>query len=127
MVLLIGTNPRYEAPIFNTRLRKCWIHNELDVAVVGPKDVDLSYEVEHLGESADVVQQLADGKHPFSKRLAAAQKPVVIVGSQALQGANGGALLANVQRLAQNVRAQSGCGDSWRVLNVLHRVANQVR
>ena len=23
-VLLIGTNPRYEAPIFNTRMRKAW-------------------------------------------------------------------------------------------------------
>ena len=23
-VLLIGTNPRYEAPIFNTRMRKSW-------------------------------------------------------------------------------------------------------
>ena len=39
----MGTNPRYEAPIFNARLRKCWIHNELDVGVVGPK-VDLTYE-----------------------------------------------------------------------------------
>ena len=44
-VLLVGTNPRYEAPIFNARLRKCWIHNELDVGVVGPK-VDLTYDYE---------------------------------------------------------------------------------
>lgn len=43
LVLLIGTNPRYEAPIFNTRLRKCWIHNDLDVGYVGPK-VDLTYD-----------------------------------------------------------------------------------
>ena len=43
LVLLVGTNPRYEAPIFNSRLRKCWIHNELDVGVVGP-EIDLTYD-----------------------------------------------------------------------------------
>ena len=37
LVLLVGTNPRYEAPLFNARLRKCWIHNELNLGLVGPK------------------------------------------------------------------------------------------
>jgi hypothetical protein len=36
------------------------------------------------------------------------------------------AVMANVQKLAQNARVQSGCGSSWRVLNVLHKVAGQV-
>lgn len=43
LVLLIGTNPRYEAPLFNARIRKAWIHNELDVALIGPK-LDLTYD-----------------------------------------------------------------------------------
>lgn len=45
LVVLIGTNPRYEAPIFNARIRKAWIHNELDVALIGPK-IDLTYDYE---------------------------------------------------------------------------------
>ena len=49
LVLLIGTNPRYEAPILNARLRKGWIHNALDVGVLGP-EVDLTYDYEHLGK-----------------------------------------------------------------------------
>ena len=48
LVLLIGTNPRYEASLLNARLRKGWIHNELDVAVIGP-EIDLTYDYEHLG------------------------------------------------------------------------------
>merc|ERR1719481_1183523 len=70
LVLLIGANPRFDAPVFNSRLRKCWIHNELDLAVVGPK-VDLTYDYDHLGDSTEVLQQLADGTHPFSARVAA--------------------------------------------------------
>lgn len=31
VVLLIGTNPRLEAPLLNTRLRKAYVHNELEV------------------------------------------------------------------------------------------------
>lgn len=31
LVLLIGTNPRFEAPLLNSRLRKGWVQNELDV------------------------------------------------------------------------------------------------
>lgn len=49
VVLLIGTNPRFEAPLLNTRLRKAWINNDLRVASVGPK-LDLTYDVEVLQE-----------------------------------------------------------------------------
>lgn len=45
VVLLIGTNPRFEAPLFNARIRKAWVNNELRVASVGP-NVDLTYEHE---------------------------------------------------------------------------------
>lgn len=45
VVILIGTNPRYEAPLINTRLRKGYLHGEQTIALVGP-DVDLTYEHE---------------------------------------------------------------------------------
>ena len=125
LVLLIGTNPRYEAPLFNTRLRKCWIHNGLDVGYIGPK-VDLTYDCEHLGDSPDLVAKLVEGTHPFSKRLEGAKRPVVVVGSECLQRPDGAAILANVQQLAQKVKVASGAPQEWKVLNVLHRVASQV-
>lgn len=45
LVLLIGTNPRFEAPLLNARIRKTYIHKECDVALLGPK-VDLTYDYE---------------------------------------------------------------------------------
>lgn len=125
LVLLIGTNPRFEAPVFNARLRKCWIHNELNLAMVGPK-VDLTYDYEHLGDSTDTLRKLADGSHPFSKKLNSAKAPVVIVGSEALQRGDGGAVISLVQQIADTAKVQSGAGADWKVLNVLHRVASQV-
>lgn len=42
VILLIGTNPRFEAPLVNSRIRKAWVHNELEVGVIGPH-VNLTY------------------------------------------------------------------------------------
>lgn len=47
---------------------------------------------------------------------------MIILGSSALQREDGPALHAAVAAIAQNARTQSGCGEDWRVLNVLHRV-----
>ena len=33
MILLLGTNPRFEAPLFNARIRKSWLYNELQVGI----------------------------------------------------------------------------------------------
>ncbi|XP_008424873.1 NADH-ubiquinone oxidoreductase 75 kDa subunit, mitochondrial [Poecilia reticulata] len=125
LLLLVGTNPRYEAPLFNARIRKSWLHNELRVALVGHQ-VDLTYTYEHLGEKSSVLKELANGTHPFSQVLAAATHPVVVVGSSALQREDGAAILSAVSTIAQNARTSSGVEDGWKVLNVLHRVASQV-
>ncbi|XP_010893227.2 NADH-ubiquinone oxidoreductase 75 kDa subunit, mitochondrial isoform X1 [Esox lucius] len=125
LLLLVGTNPRYEAPLFNARIRKSWLHNELQVALVG-RQVDLTYTYDHLGESAEVLQEIAAGTHPFSTVLAKAKRPVVVLGSASLQRDDGAAIHAAVSAIAQNARVSSGVGEGWKVLNVLHRVASQV-
>ncbi|KAM8903778.1 NADH-ubiquinone oxidoreductase 75 kDa subunit, mitochondrial isoform 1-T1 [Spinachia spinachia] len=125
LLLLVGTNPRYEAPLFNARIRKSWLHNELRVAMVG-HNVDLSFAYDHLGEETSVLKELADGTHPFCQVLSAAKRPVVVVGSSALQREDGAAILRTVSTIAQNARTSSGVEEGWKVLNVLHRVASQV-
>ncbi|NXM20511.1 NDUS1 oxidoreductase, partial [Ploceus nigricollis] len=125
VLLLVGTNPRFEAPLFNARIRKSWLHNDLQVALVG-SPVNLTYRYEHLGESPQILQDIASGKHAFSKVLDNAKKPMVVVGSAALQRSDGAAIHAAVSTIAQNARARSGAGADWKVMNILHRVASQV-
>uniref|UniRef100_A0A3B5KKP5 NADH-ubiquinone oxidoreductase 75 kDa subunit, mitochondrial n=1 Tax=Takifugu rubripes TaxID=31033 RepID=A0A3B5KKP5_TAKRU len=125
LLLLIGTNPRYEAPLFNARIRKSWLHNELNVAVIGHK-VDLSYSYDHLGEDVSILKELANGTHPFCKALLAAKRPVVVVGSSSLQREDGAAILSVVSTIAQNARSSGNVEQGWKVLNILQRVASQV-
>ena len=66
LVLLVGTNPRFEATLFNTRVRKSNIHNDLRVALIG-EQVDLTYKYDYLGDSASALQELLNGTHEYSK------------------------------------------------------------
>lgn len=93
--MLIGTNPRYEAPLVNTRLRKAYVHNELEIASIGPK-VDLSYKHENLGDDAGLVSRVCQGSHAFSKVLEGAKKPAIIVGADVLERPDGSGILATV-------------------------------
>uniref|UniRef100_A0A914DSF9 NADH-ubiquinone oxidoreductase 75 kDa subunit, mitochondrial n=1 Tax=Acrobeloides nanus TaxID=290746 RepID=A0A914DSF9_9BILA len=122
-LLLVGTNPRYEAPVFNARIRKAFLHTDIEIGVVG-SHVDLTYDYEYLGDQADVIDDLLSGKSEFSKKLSAAQRPLIVVGVDALKGdQDGGALLGKLQRLAEKVRGQN---KETKVLNILHRSAGQV-
>ncbi|GFT33628.1 NADH-ubiquinone oxidoreductase 75 kDa subunit, mitochondrial [Nephila pilipes] len=121
LLILIGTNPRYEAPIFNARIRKAWMHNELNVALIGPK-LNLTYDYEHLGDSPNLLKDIASGRHEFSKKLAAANRPMIVLGSEALQRPDGAAVHALVQQIALNCQKS----ENWKTLNILHRVASQV-
>lgn len=125
VVLMIGTNPRFEAPLLNARIRKAWINNELRVATVGP-NVDLTYDVENLGDSMQVLKDLANGSHPFSKVLKEASRPIILIGSGVLQRPDGAAMFQLTQSMAQTARVTSNVEQDWRVLNVVHRVASQV-
>ncbi|XP_067928049.1 NADH-ubiquinone oxidoreductase 75 kDa subunit, mitochondrial-like [Watersipora subatra] len=123
-VLFIGCNPRFDASVFNARVRKCWIHNELDVAMVGD-EVDLTYTYDHLGSNTDTLTALLDGSHSYADKLFSAKTPMVVVGSDAFQNEDG----PQVQRLVQQLCAKlhSKCADpTWKVYNVLQKTASQV-
>jgi len=124
-LLLVGTCPRYEATLVNARIRKAWIHNELDVAMVG-KATDLTYDYEHLGEDMSVLQEIADGTHPYAEVLKNAKRPVIIVGSKPLNESGGESLHALCASISNTLKSQGSVDEEWKVLNVLQKVASQV-
>jgi NADH-quinone oxidoreductase subunit G len=118
-LLLIGTNPRHEAPILNARIRKRWRVNRLPVAVIGSAS-DLTYPSEIIGEGAAALSALLEGSHAFAEVLTKAAKPMIVVGEGALARAG---VLAAAWRLAETV---GGFTEDWHGFNVLHRAAARV-
>jgi NADH dehydrogenase (ubiquinone) Fe-S protein 1 len=119
----VGTNPRHEAALFNTRLRKNVLHRDIDIGYIGPA-VDLTYGIHHLGNGTSTLGELADGKHPFCEALAAAEKPMVVLGMSGLRREDAGAVKAAMASLAKNIPGL--LTEDWNGVNVLHTAAARV-
>lgn len=116
VVLLVGTNPRLEAPVFNARLRKRWAAGALRVGVIG-EQADLTYRYDYLGAGAQTLSGLSRAKNDFVAALKDAKKPAIIVGAGALSRDDGQAVLAAAAAVAKSF------GMTW---NVLHTAASRV-
>ena len=107
-ILLIGTNPRVEAPVLNARIRKAWSAGA-NVGLIG-EAVDLTYDYKHMGTDREALAALV---------AKVVEKPdtIVIVGQGALNEADGEAVLAHAMAYAQGAGAK---------LLVLHTAASRV-
>jgi NADH-quinone oxidoreductase subunit G len=121
-LLLVGTNPRLEAPVLNARIRKRWLAGNFPVGVIGTA-MDLTYGVENLGAGARVLAEIAEARHPFADVLKNAKRPMVIVGQGALVRADGAAVLAATRALADLLGLIK---PDWNGFNVLHTAAARV-
>ena len=112
-LLLIGTNPRREAPLLNARIRKAWLKGKLNVGLIGEAG-DLRYGYDYLGAGPASLQKLVDGEGEFFKDGKAC---AVVLGQGALARSDGAALLNLAAKLAGSVSGK---------LNVLHTAASRV-
>ncbi|MEM8956596.1 MAG: NADH-quinone oxidoreductase subunit NuoG [Pseudomonadota bacterium] len=110
-LMLIGTNPRDEAPVLNARIRKAWLAGA-KIGVVGPA-ADLTYEYFHYGDDRAALTRLE--REGVEDVL---DKPtVVIVGQGALSGADGAAVLEKAAAFAERSNSR---------LLILHTAASRV-
>ncbi len=122
-LLLVGCNPRREAPVINARIRKRWLAGGFPVGVVAAAGPDLTYDVELLGDRPSVLAGLLDGGVGFAETLRAAKRPMIVVGQAALARDDGAAVLAAAWALAREVGALT---PEWHGFNVLHHAASRM-
>ncbi|MEO5619286.1 MAG: NADH-quinone oxidoreductase subunit NuoG [Cypionkella sp.] len=111
-ILLIGTNPRLEAPVLNARIRKAWSAGA-QVGLIG-EAVDLTYDYHHFGTDRAA---LAAHVQTAKDAPADAKPGIVIVGQGALNEADGEAVLAHAMAIAEARGAK---------LLILHTAASRV-
>ena len=118
-MLVVGADPRVEAPLLNTRLRKIWLSGQAEVALIG-EQVDLSYDYNWLGAGSKTLSKLPKGA---TDMLSRAERPAIIVGAGALAGETGPAVLNALGALAKKYGV---IADGWNGFNVLHTAASRV-
>jgi NADH-quinone oxidoreductase subunit G len=121
-LLIVGSNPRREAPVLNARIRKRWRTGKLAIAVIGER-ADLTYKYEYLGAGPETLAEVASGRHPFAETLRKAERPLILLGQGALRRADGAAIAALTARTALDLGAVK---DGWNGFSVLHTAASRV-
>ncbi|MFZ4542039.1 MAG: NADH-quinone oxidoreductase subunit NuoG [Rickettsiales bacterium] len=122
VALFIGTDPRHEAPLANTRLRKAYLNNGMQAFNVGAA-FDLTFPVTQLGDNPQILSEIASGKHPVAEALKNAKNPIIILGAGALGRSDGAAVLAVVKTIASTCNVVR---EGWNGFNMLHYAAARV-
>ena len=73
-IMIIGSNPRLEAPVLNARIRKRWLKGDCLIGVIG-EPADLTYRYNYLGAGPKSLAEFAD--HPPAMKA----KPMFILGA----------------------------------------------
>ncbi|WP_428428288.1 NADH-quinone oxidoreductase subunit NuoG [Pararhizobium sp.] len=121
-LLIIGSNPRFEASVLNARIRKRFRMANFPIGVIG-EQAELRYSYEYLGAGTDSLAELVAGKGKFLSVLKKAERPMIIIGQGAISGGNGASVLAAAAKLAGAVGAVTA---DWNGFAVLHTAASRV-
>src|SRR4051812_1533948 len=115
-LMIIGANPRKEAPVLNARIRKRWRTGHLKIGVIGEK-ADLTYDYAYLGAGAET---LAGFTNHVKAKL---ERQLWLIGEGALARPDGAAILAMAAKAAVSVGAIK---DGWNGFSILHTAASRV-
>ncbi|MGQ0485822.1 MAG: NADH-quinone oxidoreductase subunit NuoG [Hyphomicrobiales bacterium] len=115
-ILLIGSNPRLEAPVLNARIRKRYLKGGCLIGAIGEK-ADLTYPYSHMGAGPESLARFLETAPRDLK------KPMFIIGQGALARPDGAAVLAAAYKAAQTIGVVKG---GWNGFNILHDAAGRV-
>lgn len=116
LCLLIGANPRQISPILNSRIGKYQRDGSLKIARIG-NVLDQTYKIYELGDKVEIIKDLIAGTHEFSKELAKANYPMIIVGDGVYARDDGYAVLALIHELVHKYNIMRA---DWLGFNILH-------
>ncbi|MBM3570276.1 MAG: NADH-quinone oxidoreductase subunit G, partial [Alphaproteobacteria bacterium] len=121
-ILLIGTDPRREAPMVNARIRKRFLRGGVRIGAVGER-ARLTYKYDYLGAGPETLAEIAAGSHSFAAALKGASRPMLVLGQGALARVDGEAVLELARRIAEQCNMVR---EDWNGFNVLHTAAARV-
>ena len=100
-ILLIGTNPRFEATMLNARIRKAYLKNK--VKIVSLNDVgDLTYPYQSLDGKTQTIKDIFENKNALAKDIIDAQKPLIIFGESFLRSKSAEFLFSSFKNFLLN-------------------------
>jgi len=122
IILLIGTNPRFEATMLNARIRKAFLNNE--TKIVSLNDVgDLTYPYQILDGKTQTIKDIVENKNEISNKIIESKKPMIILGESFLNTKSANYLFNSLKEF---LSTNNKFTDDWNPLNILSIDASTV-
>jgi len=122
LIILIGTNPRFEATMLNARIRKAYLNN--NTRIISLNNIgDLTYPYQSLDGKTQTIKDIIEGKNKVSKDILASKKPLVVLGESFLRSKKANHLFHSLKEfLFKNNKFTN----DWNPLNILSTNASSV-
>jgi NADH-quinone oxidoreductase subunit G len=121
-ILLIGSNPRYEATILNARIRKAYLQNK--TKIISLNDVgDLTYPYESLDGDIENIKKITEDSHEVSSLIKEAKKPLIIFGQSALKIKSAKYIVESVKSFLER---NNKISEEWNSLNTISEDSSTV-
>tara|TARA_B100001057_G_scaffold7775_1_gene7125 strand:- start:2805 stop:4700 length:1896 start_codon:yes stop_codon:yes gene_type:complete len=122
LIILIGTNPRFEATMLNARIRKAYLNN--NTKIISLNDLgDLTYPYSSLDGKTKTIKEIIEGNNEVSKNILDAKRPMIILGESFFRCKTSKQLFYSLKNfLSQN----SKITNDWNPLNILSTNASSV-
>ncbi len=122
LILLVGSNPRYEATILNARIRKSYLNN--NTKIISLNNVgDLTYPYQSLDGQTQTLNNILEGNHEISKEIINSKKPIIIIGESLLRLKSSEFLFNKTKEF---LLKNNKISDEWNSLNILSTDASTV-
>ena len=115
LILLIGTNPRFEATMINARIRKAYVNN--NTKIISLNNVgDLTYDYESLDGKTQTIKDIIENKNDISKLIINSKKPMIIFGESFLNIKSAKYLFNSFKEF---LFKNNKLSDDWNPINIL--------
>tara|TARA_B100000686_G_scaffold334599_1_gene402060 strand:- start:4317 stop:6344 length:2028 start_codon:yes stop_codon:yes gene_type:complete len=122
LILMIGCNPRLEATILNSRIRKSYLKSKLPI--YSTNDVgDQTYPYKTLDNSVNLIKDIVEGRNELSEKIIKSSKPIIIIGQSALKLKSGQYIFEELKKF---LTKNNKISDDWNSLNILSQDASTV-
>ena len=122
LIVLIGTNPRYEATILNSRIRNAFLKNKCEIYSFGNSG-DLTYDYEIIENNTSKLKEILDGTSSITKKIENSKKPIFIFGQSFFKLRSSNFLLEGLKKY---LISQNKINENWNPINILSRHASTV-
>ena len=122
LIILIGTNPRFEATILNARIRKAYVKNKTEIFSLNNVG-DLTYPYKLINGDTETIKNISEDNHELSEKIKKANKPLIIFGQSYLLLKSS---VYTLELLKSFLLKNNKISDKWNALNLISNDASTV-